>query len=212
MDYTNIDDLFLKKYPEGLNDPAVIEYLKIFKTPKKISDLFSTDLSESTMSEMLEIGEYETITQSILKIINSANVLSRFEKVAFNNFVKDSGTHQHLAYASYDLLYHFSEDSFNQIVNVLSMHRQDKSMDVLKWPVITLFNSYRDGYTSILVKPNTVKKISKALNIDISYTPKPNYTTYIKILDMIKNYKVQSTICSDCDFAVAQAIMFMAVD
>ncbi len=208
MNFNLIDTEFKIRFSEGFSDPLWSNVTKIFETPKKIDTLYNTELSQNRMSELIENGEYEIIIESVLKLINSAKVISRYEKIAFSNFIEERDTHQPLSIALYDLLYQFNKEAFEQMVSVLGMFKQDKNLNVLKWPIITLFNSYRTPNEHVLVKPNTVKAISKALNIDVSYTSKPNYITYLNVLNLVKEYRNSSSICNNADLRVAQTILF----
>ncbi len=208
MDFKSIDEKFLLRFPEKFKDPSWKQVIKIFNTPKKITDLYNTDLSASTLETLIEYGEYRTITDSVLRLINSSNVISRFEKIAFTNYVSEKDTHEPLSLALYDLLYHFDENSFNRMVSVLGMYRHDKNMNVLKWPILTLFNFYRDPDNYILMKPNTVKSISKAFDVDLSYIATPNYNTYLNVLNFVKKYRDSSSVCSEENLKIAQTILF----
>ncbi len=210
MDFNSIDEEFLLRAPEKFNDPLWKQAIKIFETPKKISDLYQADLSIKRLEELIEWEEYGAIALSIQKLISNSNVISRFEKVAFTNFINEKDTHQPLAIAMYDFLYYFDENAFTNMVNVLGMYKHDKDMNVLKWPIITLFNSYRDPDNFILIKPNTVKSISKAFSINFSYTPNPNYNTYLNVLDFVKKYRDSSSLCKNESLRTAQTILFIA--
>ncbi len=209
MDFNKIDDEFLTRFPEKFNDPLWKRAITIFNTPKKITELYQTELSITRLEELLEWGEYDAIVLSITKLINSSKVISRFEKVAFSNYIKEKDTHQPLSLAIYDFLYHFDEHAFNNMANTLGMYKQDKDMNVLKWPILTLFNSYRDPDNYILIKPNTIKSISKAFNIDFSYSSNPNYNTYLNVLNFVKKYRNSSRICNNENLRVAQTILFV---
>ncbi len=211
MNFNSIDNEFLFRFPGGFDDPQWAAGEKKYGKTKKINEILDTELSEIKMEELIEYGEFSVIAESVLKLIRTAAIISVFEKVAFSNFVKERDTHEPLALALYDLLYHFDENSFEQMVGVLGMYKQDKSMNVLKWPILTIFNSYRDPNNHVLVKPNTVKAISKAVGYDISYTPRPNYSTYTKILNMVKDYRDSSNICKDRNLRTAETVMYIAI-
>ncbi len=209
MDFNRIDEEFLVRCPEGLNDPIWIGYFNKLCL-NKVKEIIDDELSQTRMEELIESQEFDLLAKSILKTVNKSPVLSRFEKLAFKNYINEIDTHEPLSLALYDLLYHFDESAFERMVNVLGMYIKDKEMNVLKWPMITFFNVSIDPKNYILVKPKTVKATAKGLGIDVEYTPRPNYRTYINVLNMTKNYKDISNICKGKCLRTAQEIMYIA--
>ncbi len=207
MDSNTIDLLFLSKFPDGLNDEMWIELGKKHK-PNKIIETINNELSEDNLKEMLENEDYKTICTLVLKLVKKATVVSVFEKVAFQNFINDETTNKDFALAFFDLLYNYNEKSFNEMVSVLAMYKQDKNKNACKWPVITFFISYKDPNKFVILKPNTVKQTAKILEFNIEYSSTPNFKTYTNVINMVENYRENSMICKNENLMIAQAILF----
>jgi hypothetical protein len=208
MNYKMIDDNFLAMYPLGLGDPDWIGLGKKHN-PDKIIKILHEEFSKGALEEVIENELFEETANKILKLIKKSTTVSVFEKVAFQHYIEEPFTHEPLVRSLYNLLHHFSKESFDRMAEVLAMYKSDRTKNVAKWPVITFFLSYYDADNYSFVKPRTVKTVAKNLEIDIDYKPMPNYETYMKILNMVKEYRDNSEVVKNENLMIAQAVLFV---
>lgn len=205
----SIDQMFLTIFPDGLEDQTWNDLGKKHD-PTKIFKVLENELSEKELKKLLKQKDYETICEVTTKLVKKCTVVSVFEKVAFSNFIAKE-TSAEFCNALYNFLYNYSEESFESFVSVLSKHKHSKNANAAKWPIISFLKAYQDPNSYVILKPNTVKAVAKALEFDIEYSPRPNYNTYCKVLEMVKQYQSVSSICNNQNLIITQAVMFVVV-
>ncbi len=205
-----IDNQFLEKFPNGFDNPMWNELGKKHN-PNKIFNIFNNEFSEHSFKALLKDKAYEEICEIALKLVKTASVVSVFEKVAFTNFIKYETTPE-FCNALFNFLYAYNDEAFETFVLLLAKHKNQKNANAAKWPIVSFFKSYQDPDNFVLVKPNTVKAVAKVLDYDISYQSYPNVTTYNKILEMVKSYKKDSSVCKDSNLMLTQAVLFTVLN
>ncbi len=205
-----IDNQFLEAFPNGFEDQRWNELGKKHN-PNKIFNIFNNEFSKQSFKTLLDEESYEEICEIALKLVKSASVVSVFEKVAFTNFMKYESTSE-FCNALFNFLYAYNEQSFETFVSILARHKNQKNANAAKWPIVSFFKAYQDPNNYVLVKPNTVKAVAKALDYDISYQSYPNVETYNKVLEMVKSYKKDSSVCKSSSLMLTQAVLFTVLN
>ncbi|MEG0283164.1 MAG: hypothetical protein RR543_00200 [Erysipelotrichales bacterium] len=201
-----IDEMFLKLYPDGLQDISFIEASKRHKVNNRILKKVEAFDIERLM-EQYPPTVADNI-QFITKLLTSCSMVSVFEKVAFKNYIADKKLQEDFLTSLYEMLNELNEDSFNNFVRVLSLKKADSKTNVAKWPIITFFLSFFNPKAEVFIKPTTMKKVAQLLEYDIKYSPTLNYQTYTLARDMVMQYKQISKICQDEINMYVQAIMY----
>lgn len=214
MDTIKIDEKFLSLFPLGLEDP---EWIKFFEKHDiaKIEEIYNKDLSQKKIEEYIVNNEYEKICKIVLKLSRLSSVISVFEKIAFNNFINIKESNKEFATSFYHMMFDFNSHSFERMVFVLSKYKNDinhKKLNVAKWPIITFFLSQKYPDEFIIIKPSTIKAISKLLEYEIEYKTVPNYLSYKKMIDMIKKYRDNSMIFKNKNLKVAEAALHIITE
>ncbi|MDH6603602.1 hypothetical protein OKW23_000742 [Bacilli bacterium PM5-9] len=209
--YQFIDDLFLLKYPNGLNDQAFIDLSKKHKSSYKILEIVKNeiDLESFVLEDTYHINKNISL---IIKIVTRSSMISVFEKVAFKHYLEDSKIHSIFLNALYHMLKDFNEDTMNEFVYVLNMRKVEINRKVATWPLITFFLIYFDEYNEVFIKPTTIKRLAKLLECDIKYESMPNYMTYQNVKKMVLEYKKQSKLVKNENNLNVQAIMYCALE
>lgn len=175
------EKFFLMKYPKGFNSEEIMDIGKKHKFGKTV------EFSQKILSSEELIHKKNSII-NITKFISKASMVSVFEKMRFRDFLKemDDVTQFEFIDAINELVHGNEENGFKQLVNVLSTY------NLAKWPLVSAYLAYYRPNYDIFVKPTTVKRIIKALEIDsIVYNSKPSYDFYRKYRDIINEIKLE---------------------
>lgn len=203
-----VDFAFLQKFPDGLNDELWIDMGKKHKTIK-ITEKLNDQLSKQNFKMLITKKDYQTICDLSLKLLRQSTMISVFEKVAFANYLAHDDIKKDFSLSLFDFMYKFGEDSFKNFVLTLARHKKEKNCNACKWTVVTFFKAYQDTNNYIFVKPTSIKAISNALHTEIGYTPYPNYETYMKAYNMVKEYRDNSDICKNADMMTTEAVLYV---
>lgn len=201
---------FLDRFPGGVEDTQWQALLKKHDKPR-LYEAYDTFLSQENLKLVIEGGLYYDIIEKILKWVKQSTTVSVFEKIAFQNYLEHDEIHPQFLLCLYDFLYHFDEESFQTFVEVLSVFKTEKNAFPAKWPLITFIKAYQLPFEFSFVKPSTTKKVAKLLEWDIAYSSVPNFDTYMRIVEMVKQFKSQSVVCRDLNLMRVQGILFGVV-
>ncbi len=170
----NIDKLkklesdFLLHYPQGFESEEMINTKKKHNL-LKISNYLKKVCSKDNMK--LGLSVYD----DIMKVISRSSMVSIYEKMDFRDLVKElDDIEKHFLLDSiYELIHGDEELGFNMMISLLEPYK------LAKWPILTVWRAYWNLDYDVVVKPTTVKKIIKHLELEnVKYTPKANYEFY----------------------------------
>jgi len=209
--YAYIDDLFLLRFPGGLDDEEFNELGKKHRSSDKILDTIKNDvdLNSFILEDDYHINKnIETIT----KLVTKSSMISVFEKVTFKKYIADKKIQATFLKALYEMLTNLNENTMSEFVGVLNLKNAELNKRVATWPLVTFFLVYFNDNNEIFIKPSTIKKLGKLLEYDIKYESIPNYMTYTNIKKMIMDYKKQSILVKNESNLMVQAIMYCALE
>lgn len=161
---------FLLHYPDGFESPELQERGKKHKLQKHVAyirEVCSKDYMNQGLSAF----------NDVMKVVTNASLVSVFEKVKFRDFVKEIDDHDkhELMGAIFELIHGDEEEGFGRLVSLLDFYK------LAKWPLVSIWLAYYDVNYQVFIKPTTVKKIIKHLELDdITYASKPSYAFYTK--------------------------------
>lgn len=170
---------FLNLYPEGFNDPEMVEIGKKHKMHLRV-EFCQTNFAVEKFNKPREIVE------NMVKAINRSSMVSLFEKPKFRDYVKtfDEMNTIALSESLKELLHGDQQAGFEQMVEILAEAK------LAKWTLITIIPTYFNPTFEVFVKPTTVKNIIKNIKLDdIQYKPAPTYEFYAKYRDYINEMK-----------------------
>lgn len=174
-----VEHEFLFRYPDGFETPELKEISKKHKLGKHV-DYVHKVCSKEYMNQGL------SAYTDVMKVVTNSSMVSVFEKVKFRDFVKEIDDHDkhELMGAIFEMIHGDEEEGFNRLVSLLSFYQ------LAKWPIVSVWLAYYDIEYQVFIKPTTVKKIIKHLELeDITYSPKPSYEFYSKYREHINNLK-----------------------
>lgn len=163
-----LEDDFLLHYSEGFESKELTDVKKKHNLSK-----ISNYLKKVCSKDNLKLGliAYD----DIIKVISRSSMVSIYEKMDFRDLAKElDDVNKHFLLDSiYELIHGDEELGFNMMLSLLEPYR------LAKWPILTVWRAYWNLEYDVVVKPTTVKKIIKHLELEnIKYTPKVNYEFY----------------------------------
>lgn len=170
---------FLIRYPQGFETPELKEEGKKHKLGKHVEYIHKV-CAKDYMQQGLGVFN------DVMKVVTNSSMVSVFEKVKFKDFAREIDDHDkhELMGAIYEMIHGDEEEGFNRLVSLLSFYK------LAKWPLISVWLAYYDVDYQVFIKPTTVKKIIKHLELeDIHYSPKPSYEFYTKYRTYINEIK-----------------------
>ena len=209
--YRYIDDLFLLRFPNGLDDEEFLELGKKHKSSSKILEMVKNEID----LESFQLEDNYHVSKNIgliIKMVTKSTMVSVFEKVAFKNYLADPLVHVSFLQSLYAMLKNLNEDTMAEFVGVLNYRRLDSSKKVATWPIVTFFLIYFDEYNEVYIKPTTIRRLAKLLEFDIKYESTPNYMTYQRVKEMVMAFKKQSILVKNENNINVQAIMYCALN
>ena len=136
------------------------------------------------MKENIKLGL--SSYNDIIKVVGKSSMVSVFEKMKFRDLAKElDDTDKHFLLESiYELLHGNEELGFNMMISLLEPYK------LAKWPILTVWRAYWNIEYDVFIKPTTVKKIIKYLELEnIEYSPKATYEFYKKYRTSLNELK-----------------------
>ena len=170
---------FLAQYPDGFQDPAMVEIIKKHK-PEKMTAMATEAFAKSNFKKP------ELIVDQMARIIGASSMVSMFEKPKFRDFAKGLADAQKriLSQGLFEFLYGDQEKGFGLMLSVL------EKGSLAKWTVLTVCPAYFAPDREVYVKPSTTKDIIRHLEIpNLEYKPRPTfafYEGYRKLINQMK--------------------------
>lgn len=176
-----LESKFFAIYPGGFDDEELKKMTKKHNFAK-----VSKFVKEVCSEESLKRGIYAI--DDIMRVVSKSSMVSVFEKMRFRDLVREFDVTEKVlvVQAVRELVHGDEEEGFNQLYNLLSPYK------LAKWPILTVFRAYCYPEYDVLVKPTTVKKIIKYLELeDVVYSPKASYEFYQKYREHINFLKTK---------------------
>lgn len=115
------------------------------------------------------------VLPNVVKIVTKSSMVSVFEKMRFRDDFKGFQEEEKamFLYGLTEWLHGDEKTGFETLVSLLKPYK------LAKWTIITAFKTYFNPEFDVFIKPTTVKKIIRVLELDdMKYTPTPNYAFY----------------------------------
>lgn len=181
QDLPSSQDHFLQAYPGGFSGKKYIDREREYKDEGHTLGIEL--LNQEVFNQLLQNHNYGDITARVLKVVNKLNLLFPNEKMALKDGLKDEKNQEQFAQSLYNLLYGSDvlEIRFEGWIKTLEAIGADK------WTTASyfLFVLFPDKY--MFVKPTITQAVADMSAFDIAYTPRLNWNTYSKILNL-SNY------------------------
>ena len=165
---------FQKLFIGGFYGKRLLEEERNYKD--ELASVAQQLLAKDVLLPLMEAGNYQQVCIQAKKLIShSKNIQpSHFERMAFNDGLKDLPDVQLFARSLFDFLHGDGdlEPRFDRFAQVL------EQMDADKWPIITVFRFFLFPATDVCIKPEHLKNAAELCHFELNYKPRLNWLTY----------------------------------
>lgn len=174
---------FLTEYPGGFAGERYFEEERGYKD--KAHEACTSLLGESDITALLNAGNYAEICERARRVESTTNLLASFEKIQFNDALKNPGNQKLFAEQLADNFYGAAEEKvrFEKLAAALDQ------MQVAKWPVVTYFGYMRFPESRIFIKPEVTRNAASVCAWEISYKPELNWATYVGVRGLFEHLR-----------------------
>lgn len=172
---------FFALYPDGFDDPAMLEITKRHKMDKLVEfaqESFSPDCA----------SHVEQTVANMVKAVSRSSMVSMFEKPKFRDFVTrlDRVQKGFLVDSLIEFLHGDQQAGLEGFVELL---RTEK---LARWSLLTAIPAYYEPTKEVFVKPTTAKGVIAHFEVaDLLYKPQPTWAFYKGYRALINKYKKQ---------------------
>ncbi len=193
---------FLQEFPGGFSGEKYHEWERDYKDDGHA--LAIELLNQKDLEALLSAGDYQEIVSRALKVANKTNLIFPNEKMALKDGLKDDKAQELFSNSLYALLYG-EDDLKHRFEGWISML---ESIGADKWTIASyyLFLVHPDKY--MFVKPTVTQAVANLSAFDISYTPRLNWNTYSKILQLSEYLKQELQELHPKDMIDVQSFMW----
>jgi hypothetical protein len=174
---------FLTEFPGGFSGERYFEHERGYKN--KAHESCMSLLSENDLAAMLNTGNYAGICERARRVESATNLLASFEKIQFNDALKNPENQKLFAQQLADNLYGTADEKvrFEKLAAVLDQ------MQVAKWPVVTYFGYIRFPVSRIFIKPEVTRNAAAVCAWEINYKAELNWTTYAGVRSLFEHLR-----------------------
>jgi len=171
---------FLDAYPRGFSDAGYLTSER--EKWEKASKFLRDRLTKEGLSTFIATGHYRELCIEALRVMDETSLVSASEKMALKDGIqRDKTGREAFARTLFDLLYDKGELEvrFEAFVEALS------ELDALSWTTATYFLFLFSAHKYPFVNPQLIPAAARAYAFDISWTQRPNWQTYARVMAFI---------------------------
>jgi hypothetical protein len=175
---------FLRIFQGGFADPGYYRYERVYKWNAHV--LWKKTLNKKLFTQLLTAKQYAEICKRALRVdAQTKFMLASSQKMALSDAVKGAKGAKDFAGGLYELVYGRGdyEGRFNAFAEVLQGLPKRKS-PVFAWPIQTIFPFLASPKEHIFLKPEVTQKAGEHWGVELSYSPRPNWSTYSRLLKL----------------------------
>ena len=179
---------FLRFFPGGFQDETYLDWERNYKW--EAHERWATSLGREAFRAALSAKQYGEIAARAVQIESRTNLLFSFEKMALRDAVKPAAGARAFAEGLYEFLYgRGSEERKFEAWCAVVAELPRKQTRVLTWPIVTVFGFLAVPERHIFLKPNVTKRAAAAYDFPFEYQSKPNWTTYVSLLEFAEQVR-----------------------
>ncbi len=185
--FTQAKAMFIGRFPQGFEDSSYTKRERDFKWDAH--EFAVGCLGNGRFRELLG-NDPPMLIKEVCRCEGQVNLLSRFEKAAFHDALKEDGPAKAFLAALADLLDadDITEEVYTPYINAVCDLPAEKSR-VASWPVATIMPFLLQPDRHMFLKPEATRASADALGFNLNYNATPNWLTYRKLLDMAAIYR-----------------------
>lgn len=207
---------FLRRFPEGFQDPAFIGTPKEGERTYKwlAHERYGEHFSGGRGRGLLARGAMDKLVGLLGKVMGGAsNLMALTEQIAFKQGLGDPVSAEAYFRTLFDLVEGGpSEGSFTKHAQAVASLPASGATHTDKWTIVTVLPFLARPDTFMFVKPGNINKASTALAFDVRYDPSPNWPTYERVLRLAQVYREQLADLGARDFIDVQSFFWVTGD
>ena len=181
---------FLRFFPKGFRDETYLAWERDYKW--ETHQRWEEALNRNEFLRLLDKREYAEIAARAIRTEQRSrhSMIFSFEKMALRDAVKSAAGARAFATGLYNFLHGRGSDEARFIAwceTIAGLPR--KQTRVLTWPLVTVFGFIAQPDRHIFLKPNVTKIAAGKYGFDFSYQSKPNWETYVSLLDFAETLR-----------------------
>lgn len=181
---------FLRFFPKGFRDETYLAWERDYKW--ETHQRWEEALNRNEFLRLLDKREYAEIAARAIRTEQRSrhSMIFSFEKMALRDAVKSAAGARAFATGLYNFLHGRGSDEARFIAwceTIAGLPR--KQTRVLTWPLVTVFGFIAQPDRHIFLKPNVTKIAAGKYGFDFSYQSKPNWGTYVSLLDFAETLR-----------------------
>ncbi len=201
--------IFLHEFPAGFSDANYLSKERAYKLDAHVK--FQQALGLEQMRELVQAGKTKELVAKALKVVKKINIISRFEKAALSDAMKDETAARSLFGALLEVLDapSVTEQSFVRYLDTVCSLPAERGR-VASWPVATVLLYLISPDRYMFLKPQVTKSAAESLGFDLKYDATPNWTTYEALLRMGNIYLEMLRPMGARDFVDVQSFIYVS--
>ena len=181
---------FLRFFPKGFRDETYLAWERDYKW--ETYQRWEEALNRNEFLRLLDKREYAEIAARAIRTEQRSrhSMIFSFEKMALRDAVKSAAGAGAFATGLYNFLHGRGSDEARFVAwceTIAGLPR--KQTRVLTWPLVTVFGFIAQPDRHIFLKPNVTKIAAGKYGFDFSYQSKPNWGTYVSLLDFAETLR-----------------------
>jgi hypothetical protein len=199
---------FLKFFPGGFHDETYLDWERNYK--EAAYTRWCSVLRPSQFRALIGAGDFAGIAAQAVAIESRTNLLFSFEKMALRDAVRSPAGARLFATGLFELLHGKGSDEsrFERWVDVVSRLPRIKTR-VLTWPVVTVFGFIAQPERHMFLKPLVTRRASVAYDYPFEYVSRPNWRTYVSLLDFARTVSDDQKDLGPRDMIDAQSFIWV---
>ena len=193
---------FLRDFLEGFYGEKFFNAEREYK--EKAHTLALELLGKEPFAVLITQANYVEIAKRALKIVNSTNLISPFEKMALKDGLITELSQKSFSIALYVLLY--GEDELRHRFEVF-IHLLEE-IEAAKWTTATYFLFILQPDKYMFVKPTVTQFAAEICKFEINYKPQLNWFTYKSVLEFSNHLYTELAELKPRDMIDVQSFMW----
>lgn len=175
-------DQFVAGFPRGFEDPRYLRQERDYKW--EAHSRVAAELLSAEGRRLVAEGPPGALAHTLKALIGLTNLLAPAELIAVNDvFRRDSRAARAFGEAVLRLVDVGGERAFSGLVEATgSLPADPGRARVLTWPIVTILPFLARPDRHMFLKPMQTQRIAAAFTFDLSYSSRPRWVTYDRLL------------------------------
>ena len=175
---------FVADFPHAFEDPRYLRQERDYKWEAHLR--VEADLLSAQGRRIVAEGAPEALAKMLKALIGVTNLLAPAELIAVNDALRgDEQAARAFGKAILKLVDDGGERAFSGLVEATgSLPADPGRARVLTWPIVTILPFLAQPDRHMFLKPMQTQRIAEAFTFDLSYSARPRWVTYDRLLTL----------------------------